>query len=148
MDPLTLTALVSLVGKGIQLGQQYSNVVWSNDGWHGLSQAEKYETVKAVLKVSFDKAPELQQTPKQIFWEIMLQSIHRPAEKNYETFINKNTWIVTGTEYVPAFERQYGYSFTAVPAKTNALTSLFSNKTISIYIAAVLAIIILIFIFK
>ena len=130
MDPVTITALSSLLVKGIQGIRQYSQTVWSQQGWHGLSSSEKEQTIKLALQIAFENARTQKIPAKTIFWEIMLPNIHRPAEKNINTFFELNPWILNNAEYVPAFEREYQFTFDQIPPEQSILELVTTNKPI------------------
>ena len=151
MDPVTITALAALVSKGIGMISNYQASVWSAQGWHGLTGEQKMSTIHQILEVAFSKARETQTSPKDIFWNITLQNIYRPAEKNYDTFISKNPWIVTDANFVPAYEKKYGFSFNAIPEKKSIKDTLdlfADQKTLIIGASAIVLLIILFVLFK
>jgi hypothetical protein len=126
---------------------------WSREGWHGLTFEQKQTFVKDALYRAFSTACELKDTPKNIFWKIILLDIHRDNEKNWETFLSLNQWIITDQSFVKNSEIEFGLNFEEIPDSKKCpklfekiFKSILSNK-IYLYGGAVIVLILIIIFF-
>lgn len=116
----------------------------STEGWHGFNFEEKQAFVKTNLDIAFSQACELKDTPRNIFWNIMLLNIHRENERTWGAFLNLNPWIVTDPSFVYETENRTGLKFEEIPNGDKCpkfLKKFFESKYLIYVVGAIVLII-------